>query len=74
MKREWDPVTLRVAFWNASEQPVEGDELRTLRGRRYQILAIKHTGDRITSLDCLVLPSDAAEQGRVFLWTWSPRR
>lgn len=73
MKRAWDPVTLRVASWNARQQPEGGDELRTARGRRYQILEVLRRGERITALRCLVLPLDAAEQGHLFLWTWGAR-
>lgn len=73
MKRAWDPVTLRVASWNARQQPEAGDELRTVRGRRYQILEVLRRGERITALKCLVLPRAAEAQGRVFLWTWGAR-
>lgn len=73
MKCAWDPVTLRVASWHGTRQPEGGDELRTARGRRYQILEVLRRGERITALKCLVLPLDAAEQGRLFLWTWGAR-
>lgn len=73
MKRAWDPVTLRVASWNARQQPEGADELRTVRGRRYQILEVLRRGERITALKCLVLPLDAEPQGRLFLWTWGAR-
>lgn len=71
MKRAWDPVTLRVASWNARQQPEGGDELRTVRGRRYQILEVLRRGERITALKCLVLPLDAEERGIVWRWEWN---
>ncbi|WP_186118284.1 hypothetical protein [Burkholderia gladioli] len=73
MKRPWDPITLRVESWNAAHQPEGGDELRTTRGRRYQILEVCRRGARITALKCMVLPVDAVEEGRLFLWTWGGR-
>jgi len=67
MKSAWDQVTLRVRSW-IGPQPEGGDELRTRTGRRYQILEVK---DRL--LVCMVLPSDAEVQGRIFEWEWGKR-
>lgn len=67
MKRAWDPVTLRVLFWQA-DAPEGGDELRTATGRRYQILSFNGK-----ALKCLVLPKDAPVQGKVFRWEWGKR-
>lgn len=69
MKRPWDRVKLRVLWWDGHRRPVEGDELRTARGRRYLIIAI--TDKQITAL---VLPKDEPVTGHVFRWTWGTRR
>lgn len=70
MKRPWDQVKLRV-LWHTGAVPVEGDELRTVRGRRYLILSI--TEKQITAL---VLPKDEPEPApsHLFLWTWGARK
>jgi hypothetical protein len=57
-----------VLFWHG-ERPVEGDELRTARGRRYLILMVTET-----QITALVLPEDEPIKGRVFRWTWGSRK
>lgn len=68
MKAAWDRVKLRFRNQD-SNGPVGGDELRTSTGRRYQIVSVKGR-----TFDCIVLPADAAVQGRVFLWEWDSRK
>lgn len=68
MKSVWDRVTFRVSSW-IGDPPESGDELMTRTGRRYQILEVKPR-----ALVCLVLPSDAPVQGRVFMWEWGKRK
>lgn len=58
-------MKLRVAFGSV---PEVGTELRTERGRRYQVIGVKGK-----TLTCLVLPPDAEVQGIVWLWQWAPR-
>ena len=65
-KPAWSQVNLRCVD---DELPEVGDELRTPTGRRYQVLNVR--GHQMT---CLVLPADAAVQGRVLEWFWVGRR
>lgn len=48
--------------------PETGDELRFPTGRRYQVIGV-----RGRALQCLVLPADAAVQGRVLPWQWASK-
>lgn len=64
MRRVGDEVTLRAMSWRG-ERPVEGDFLRTPRGRCYQIVGVREPGPRATRtkllLDCVVLEDGAVE-------------
>lgn len=69
LKREWDPVKLRVAFGDVFPEP--GDVLAFQSGRRYQVLRT-----RGKTLHCIVLPaSERIARGvRVLPWCWAPRK
>lgn len=73
MKRAWDQVKLRVLPQpreNADDHPVEGDELRTARGRRYLILSFTET-----QITALVLPQgEPPTEQRVWRWSWGAKR
>lgn len=64
-KPAWSQVKLRC-LWG--DVPEVGDELRFESGRRYQVLGV-----RGRALQCLVLPADAAVQGRVLPWHWASK-
>lgn len=62
----WSQVRLRVT---SGPIPDVGDELRMMTtGRRYQVIGV-----RGRAMQCLVLPADAAVQGPVWDWQWTPR-
>ncbi|RKE35270.1 hypothetical protein B0G76_1331 [Paraburkholderia sp. BL23I1N1] len=70
MKAAWDVVKFRVSRVDPDAPlPEPGDEMRTATGRRYQILKISPK-----SVTCLVLPRDAEQQGKVWIWEWNKRR
>lgn len=74
MKQPWDPTKLTVNFWDGPE-PQPGDGLETSTGRRYLILALKRRRDgSLRALECIVLPASESVSGRLFSWSWSPRR
>jgi hypothetical protein len=75
MRNPWDRTRLSVRVWHGP-LPDSGDELMTTTGRRYLVVAVRMSRDgQIAALDCLVLPAnEPATAGRVFDWTWSPRR
>jgi hypothetical protein len=55
--------------------PEIGDELRTVRGRRYQVVAVKDCKPpAVAALDLLALPPEAEVQGRVIAWSWDAPR
>lgn len=66
-----DQVKLRLDFMiDGTPPPTEGDELRTIGGRRYLVLGMR--GKTITAV---VLPADAPPvPGRLLSWHWSPRK
>lgn len=67
MKREGDPVKLRVAW---GDVPEPGDVLLFASGRRLMV----HRIGGAKTLHCIVLgPGDEAP-GRTLDWMWSPRK
>jgi hypothetical protein len=65
-KPAWSQVKLRCCW---GDVPEPGDELRFNTGRRYQVIGV-----RGRALQCLVLPPEAAVQGRVIEWRWAGRK
>lgn len=66
-----DQVKLRLDFMrDDTPPPEEGDELRTIGGRRYLVL-----GRRGKTITAVVLPANAPPvPGRLLSWHWSPRK
>lgn len=66
MKRDWDPVKLRVSF---GDVPEPGCVLALRTGRRYQVLRVAGR-----TLHCIVVPANADVEGPVWSWQWTPRK